>query len=211
MDPTRLWFLRHGEVEARFVGTFLGTTDAALSPLGRHQAEAIKEYLQEAPVDAILASPRRRARDTVAPLAAARGIPVQVRKNLAEMDFGKWEGLTWDQIVQRDRDTATAWEKDPAGVACPGGESCGTFHERVEAELQALQEEWKGRSVVLAGHAGTNRCVLAHVLRKPYVECFAFAQDYGCVNAVGWSPESGFGQVALVNFVPGPRAERQGD
>ena len=33
--------------------------------------------------------------------------------------------------------------------------------------------------------------ILAHILDRPYVEAFAFAQDYGCVNAAGWSEESG--------------------
>jgi broad specificity phosphatase PhoE len=207
---TRLWFVRHGEVESPLVGTFLGTTDAKLSDLGRHQAEAIKAYLGDADIDAVLASPRRRSLDTIAPLAKHKGMKIDVRKGLAEMDFGKWESKTWDQIREMDEEFANRWEADPATLACPDGESCDTFYERVTAELQSIQEEFKGRHVVLAAHAGTNRCILASIVRKSYLDCMVFAQDYGCVNAVGWGP-SGFGQVALVNFVPGPRAERQGD
>ncbi|HLF16895.1 MAG TPA: histidine phosphatase family protein [Candidatus Thermoplasmatota archaeon] len=211
MDPTRLWFLRHGEIEERFVGTILGSTDVGLSPLGRHQAEAVKEYLKEAPLDAIVASPLRRARDTVAPLAAARGIPVEVRKGFAEMDFGQWDGLTWEAVKAKDGEKAIAWERDPATVAPPGGESADMFFARIEGELTRLLQEFKGRSVVLGGHSGVNRAILAHILKRPYMDCFAFAQDYGCLNAAGWSAETGFGQVALVNFVPGPRAKAQGD
>lgn len=207
---TRLWFVRHGEVESPLVGTFLGTTDANLSPLGRHQAEAIKAYLEDASVDAILSSPRKRALDTIAPLARHLGQKIDVRQGLAEMDFGAWEAKTWDEIVRMDHDAAVAWEKDPASLPCPGGESCNTFYERVSGELEKIREEFRGRAVVVAAHAGTNRCILGSVVRKSYLDCMVFAQDYGCVNAVGWGPE-GFGQVALVNFVPGPRAERQGD
>jgi probable phosphoglycerate mutase len=210
VQPTRLWFLRHGEVESPFVGTFLGTTDAGLSPLGHHQGEAIRAYLDGSGADAVVSSPRRRAKDTIRPLASTLGRVVDVRPGFAEMDFGRWEGLTWAQILERDRGAALEWERDPANTPCPGGESCATFHERVESSLGELVAEFKGRSVVLAAHAGTNRAILSHVLKRPYMDCFAFAQDYGCLNAVGWS-QDGFGQVALLNFVPGPRAQSQGD
>lgn len=207
---TRLWFTRHGEVEAPWVGTFLGTKDVGLSDLGRHQAEAIAKYLEDAPIDAIVSSPRKRALDTAAPLARSKGMKLDVRKRLGEMDFGAWEGLAWDAIKQRDPDFANRWMADPAKVPCPEGESCDDFFARATAEVGALLDEYKGRTVVLSGHAGVNRCILGHVLKRTYLEMFQFAQDYGCVNAVGWGAE-GFGQVALLNFVPGPRAKHQGD
>lgn len=210
VQPTRLWFLRHGEVEAGKVGAFIGSSEVDLSPLGKHQAEAIRAYLDGAAVDAIISSPRRRAKETVRPLASALGKIIDVRPGFAEMDFGQWEGLHWDEVVSRDVATAREWQADPGAIPCPGGESGNMFATRIEAALAGLVEEFRGRSIVLASHAGTNRAILGHVLKRPYMECFAFAQDYGCLNAVGWT-EDGFGQVALVNFVPGPRAAQQGD
>ncbi len=210
MQPTRLWFLRHGEVEGSRIGAFNGSSEVDLSPLGKHQAEAIRAYLESAAVDAVISSPRRRAKDTVRPLASALGKIVDVRPAFAEMDFGKWDGLHWNEILQRGPAEAQAWQADPGSIACPDGESGNAFAARVEDALAKLLAEFRGRSVVLAAHAGTNRAILGHVLKRSYMECFAFAQDYGCVNAVGWT-ESGFGQVALMNFVPGPRAANQGD
>lgn len=207
---TRLWFARHGEVEAPWVGTFIGTKDVGLSDLGRHQGEAIAKYLEDAPVDAIVSSPRKRALDTIAPLARAKGFKLDIRRDLGEMDFGRWEGLDWPAIQQRDPDHAAKWANDPATISCPDGESCDAFFVRVQDELEAVLDEYKGRTVVLAAHAGVNRAILGTVLKRPYLDCFAFAQDYGCLNAVGWGAE-GFGQVALMNFVPGSRAEKQGD
>lgn len=193
------------------VGALVGTTDVGLSDLGRHQAEAIRAYLEDAPVDAIVSSPRKRSLDTIAPLARAKNMKLDVRKGFAEMDFGQWEGLHWKQVLERDAKAAQEWEKSFSTVPPPGGESGEVFAARIHAALSELLAEFKGRSVILAGHAGTNRAILSHVLRRPYVDSFAFAQDYGCVNAVGWSAQSGFGQIALVNFVPGPRAKNQGD
>jgi broad specificity phosphatase PhoE len=210
MDATRLWFCRHGEVEAPWVGRFIGTTDIGLSPLGRHQAEAIAAYLESAPIDAVVCSPRKRALDTAAPLARAKGLTLDVRMGLAEMDFGKWEGLAWESILALDEDHAKRWEEDASNVAPPGGESAGAFGQRVADALKEVVDQYKGRSICVVSHAGTCRGIMAAVLGRPYMEMFAFAQDYGCVNAVGWSAGSGFGQVALLNFVPGPPSERHG-
>ena len=211
MDATRLWFFRHGEVEEPWVGRFIGSTDVGLSPLGRHQAEAIAAYLDPAPIDAVVSSPRKRALDTAAPLARAKGLKLDVRKGLAEMHFGAWEGKSWEDIVALDAGHASRWEKDAANTAPPGGgETANAFGKRVASGLEELVAEYKGRSVAVAAHAGTNRGFLAAILGRPYMEMFSFAQDYGCVNAVGWSGDGGFGQVALLNFVPGPPSVRHG-
>lgn len=210
MEATRLWFMRHGEVEARHVGSFVGRTEVDLSPLGRHQAEAIAAYLEEAPIDAIVSSPRKRALDTAAPLARAKGMKLDVRKGFAEMDYGRWEGLFWHQIEERDPVECAAWVADAAARPMPGGESCDGFSARVREELSRVLEEFRGRSIAVFGHAGTNRAILGAALDRPFRECFAFVQDYGNVNAAAWLPGGG-AQVAMVNFVPGPRSEKRGD
>jgi broad specificity phosphatase PhoE len=210
VSATRLWFCRHGEVEEPWVGTFIGTTDVGLSPLGRHQAEAIAAYLQPAPLDAVVCSPRKRSLDTIAPLARGKGHKLDVRKDLAEMHFGSWEGKTWEQILELDADHAKQWEHDPTNTAPPGGESANQFADRVRRGLEEVVTEYKGRSVVIGAHAGTNRGIMAAILGRPYMEMFSFAQDYGCVNAVGWMADGGFGQLALLNFVPGPPSQRHG-
>ena len=192
------------------VGRFIGTTDVGLSPLGHHQAAAIGAYLADSPIDALVSSPRKRSLDTISPLAKAKGMKLDVHADMEEMHFGEWEGLDWAEIVERDGDAARAWERNPATIPPPGGESGLEFQERVTGALDGILHEYRGRTVVVAAHAGTNRAILSHVLKRPYMDCFVFAQDYGCVNAAGWD-ERGFGQVALLNFVPGPRAENQGD
>lgn len=192
------------------MGAFIGRTEAELSDMGRHQAEALKEYLRDAEVDAILSSPRLRARATVSPLAAAHGIPVRTVPGFAEMEYGRWEGLHWEEILRLDRDFANRWQSDPAALAIPGGESVQEFEARVAAALGETLVEFRGRCVVLAAHAGVSRAILAGILGIPFLEAFAFAQDYGNLNAAAWD-EAGRGQVALVNFVPGPRSASAGE
>ncbi len=203
-----LWFLRHGEVEAPYVGTFVGTKDVDLSSVGEHQAEALAAFLEGAEIDAVLSSPRKRAQRTAAPIARSLDTHVETRP-FAEMDFGQWEGLAWNDIEGLDPDFAAKWQEDPVTLACPGGETVQAFSDRIQSALDDLREEFAGRTVVLAAHAGTNRAILADALDVPYLRAFAFAQDYGCANAIAY--EGGFAQIAITNVVPGPRSEAQGD
>ncbi len=210
--PTYLWFIRHGEVEAPYVGTFVGRLDVGLSPVGHHQAEAVKAYLEAAPFDAILTSPRTRARHTAAPLARHLGAEPEGRQGFAEMDFGRWEGLQWPQIEALDEAFAARWAADPTTIACPDGEAAGAFARRVQDELAGVLHEFAGRNVALFAHAGVNRAILAALTGQDYMDTFVFAQDYGCLNAAAWSTDQpGAAQVALVNLVPGPRSQSQGD
>jgi len=180
-----------------------------LSPLGRHQAQALAAYLEDAPLDTVLASPLQRARDTATPLAAAHGLRVETRDGLREMAFGDWEGLHWPAIQAADPGFAERWAGDPASIPCPAGESAGDFAVRVHEAFTGILGEFRGRTIAIAAHAGTNRALLSHALGRPYLEMFAFAQDYGCVNAGEWTDEHG--QIAMVNFVPGPRSSQNGD
>jgi alpha-ribazole phosphatase len=208
---TQAWFIRHGEVEAPYVGAFVGVTDVGLSPVGAQQAEGIAQWLEEAEVDAIIASPRKRAQLTAGPLATSKKLPIITRNDLAEMDFGDWETMFWEDIEAKDPEFAARWQSDPGTIPCPNGETANTFALRVQNELDRILREFDGKTVAIFCHAGVNRAILSHVTKRPYMESFHFAQDYGCVNAGAWDLEHGVGQIALLNYVPGPRSNAQGD
>jgi probable phosphoglycerate mutase len=99
--------------------------DVVLSAAGRAQAEALGRRLVGVPVERILASPLRRATETAEIVRSGllTRPAVETDARLREMDYGEWEGLTYQQIEERDGPARTRWEADPARVACPGGES----------------------------------------------------------------------------------------
>lgn len=205
------WFIRHGEVEAPFVGAFVGVKDVDLSPVGKAQAEGIATWLEEAEVDAIIASPRKRSQKTARPLSKQSGIPIITRDGFAEMDFGDWEGKFWEDIEAEDPEFAAKWQSDPGTIPCPNGETANQFALRVQDALDTVLREFDGKTVAIFCHAGVNRAILSHITKRPYMESFHFAQDYGCVNAAAWDLEHGVGQVAMWNYVPGPRSDANGD
>src|SRR5262245_20138703 len=97
-DPattTRLLFIRHGEVEARYQNVFGGRIDMDLSPGGNTQAIALARYLRHRHLDAIYASPMKRVQQTLAPLLVETAHTPVILPGLREVDFGDWTGLTY--------------------------------------------------------------------------------------------------------------------
>ena len=78
-----------------------GTLDVGLSQAGREHAARLALELAGLGYDAVVASPRSRAREMAEPLAAARGLAVTVAEDLRELDFGELEGRTYAEIAER--------------------------------------------------------------------------------------------------------------
>ena len=98
-----------------------GQLDVPLAPEGRAEAEALSRRLAGVRIDRIIASPMLRALETAQ--AIARGRPVEVEERLRELDYGRWEGLTYAEMQTRDPDLRARWKHDPAATHSPGGES----------------------------------------------------------------------------------------
>lgn len=135
-------------------GLCYGRTDLPLAPDFEAEARRIAAALP--PVVRIVSSPLSRARRLADAVAVARGLPVEVDPRLTEMDFGTWEGRTWDALP---RDELDAWALDLLG-ACPhGGETVAALAARVAEALDVLHRGPVPALVV--AHAGVAKAALA--------------------------------------------------
>jgi probable phosphoglycerate mutase len=153
----RLTLVRHGDAHAGFGGVIGGHRGCAgLTPLGRQQAEALRDHLAEAGrarPDVLLASELPRAVETASIIAPALGFETFAQEcDLCELHPGESDGLTWTEYAARYG--SFVMEDEPERVFAPGGESWMTFHERVERMLAKLAKEYTGESVVAVCHAG---------------------------------------------------------
>lgn len=94
----RLYLIRHGETDSNKSYRFQGQTDIELNAKGKAQAQLLAEHFKDIKLDKIYCSSLLRARQTAAPLAAVHGLEVQPVEDIKEIAFGKWEGLTYNQI-----------------------------------------------------------------------------------------------------------------
>jgi broad specificity phosphatase PhoE len=197
---TRLYLLRHGEVETRYHRVFGGRIDMDLSPRGHEQAQALAEYFRSVPLDAVYVSPMKRAQQTVAPLVAITGHTPTRMADLREVDFGDWTGLTWEQVRARFQINAFHWLDKLETASIPGAESVQQFRERLEPCLRTILCEHPGQSVAVVCHGGVIRVLLALLLDIPVVKFASFDVEYASVTRIAHRPDRT--EVQLMNFTP---------
>lgn len=152
--------LRHGETEWSKIGRHTGRTDLDLTEIGRAQAVAAREVLKDLDLNdpLVLSSPRRRALQT----AELAGLTVDtVDEQLAEWDYGDYEGLTTPQIREND----PGWLVWTHG--CPGGESVAQVQARADLVITKIAAELTQRDVLLVGHGHFSRALMTRWIDLP--------------------------------------------
>lgn len=198
--PTRLWLIRHAEVEARYQGVFGGRIDMDLSPRGHEQAFTLAKYLHQRPFDALYASPMKRVQQTLAPLVV-NGVPKPViLPELREIDFGDWTGLGWNEVREKFKISAFAWleQLECGGIA--NAECAETLRDRIEPCFRRIVQDHPGQRIVIACHGGVIRMFLALVLGWPLSKMSAFDIEYASLTQVALFPHKA--RLQLVNFTP---------
>ena len=143
-------------------------------------------------VDAIYASPLERARETAAPIAAARGMKVAIDKGLLECDFGDWTGAQLSDLMKK-REWATV-QRAPSTFRFPNGESFTEMQTRMVSALDDIRARHPGGTVVCVSHADPIKAAVAHAMGT-HLDLFQRIVIGTCsVSAIAYS---GFGPVVL--------------
>jgi broad specificity phosphatase PhoE len=197
---TRLYLIRHGEVEERYQRVFGGRLDIGLSPRGVAQARAVARHLSAVHFDAVYASPMKRAQQTLQPLLAANGYRPVNLEGLREVDFGAWTGFTWEEVRERFGRSAYDWLSELEQGGIPEAETPALYHRRVAESLRTILDRHPGQTVAVVSHGGVTRMALAQLLDLPLVKMAHFEIDYASITVVDHGPEHT--EVQLLNFTP---------
>ena len=107
----------------------------------------------------------RRARETVAPLAKARGLAIRVEPGLLESDLGAWTGLSLKRAARRPEWSVV--QRHASRFRFPGGESFMEMQARMAGTLARLVERHRGSTIVVASHADPIKTLVAWALGTP--------------------------------------------
>ncbi|MGD8440931.1 MAG: histidine phosphatase family protein [Holophagae bacterium] len=195
---TRLFLVRHGEVDSNREMRYLGRTDEPLNGVGRRQAAALAGAFGSIAIDALWSSPLCRTVATAEAIADATGAAIRIDRRLTELDFGSWEGLTRHQarnISPEHRERVRSWEADPA-IRTPDGESLAELQSRVLAATGDIVTECPGASVVIVTHMGPVKVLLCAALGLPLERTRRIFLDPATISVVDWGTEP---VVRLIN------------
>jgi probable phosphoglycerate mutase len=162
-----LYYVRHGLTDWNIAGRLQGHRDVPLTQTGRAQAAHCGEILRDLLARGggaaggfdYVSSPLSRARDTMEIMRATLGLDpagYAIEPRLAEIGFGEWEGLTYDEVMLRDPDVVARREADKWEFVPPGGENYRQVALRVGAWYATL-----ARDTVVCAHGGTGRALIA--------------------------------------------------
>jgi probable phosphoglycerate mutase len=172
--------VRHGQTEWSAAGRHTSYTDLSLTPQGERQARNLALVLAGRGFAAVLASPRRRALRT----AALAGLAVtDVDEDLAEWDYGDYEGITTKEIRARRPD----WDLWRDG--CPGGESPEQVGTRLDRVLARARAALPGGDVALVGHGHALRVAGARWAGLAVAAGGLLALDTGTLCTLGYEHE----------------------
>jgi probable phosphomutase (TIGR03848 family) len=202
--PTLVLLVRHGQTPT--TGRHLPgrAPGLHLSEEGQRQAELAAKRIAELPtVDAVYSSPLERARETAAPIAAARGLKVQVDKGLLECDFGEWTGAELKELFKKPEWTTV--QRYPSGFRFPSGESFGEMQVRMSSCLDRLREKHPGGVVVAVSHADPIKAAVTQAMGA-HLDLFQRTVISTCsITAIAYSRSGPM--VLTVNSTGGSLAE----
>lgn len=174
--------VRHGRTVWSETGQHTGVTDVPLTGAGEHEVRRLRPLLADHPVDLVLTSPLGRARRTAELLGWA---DAQVEPDLAEWDYGGYEGRTTDDISAELGRPWRIWS-DPVPAGASPGESIEQVARRADAVLARLAGVLaEGRRVALVGHG--------HALRVLAARWLGEAPEFGALLALSAGSLSGLG------------------
>ena len=197
--PTMTLLARHGatalSLEKRFSGS--GGFDAPLAPVGEAQAEALaREIVARGGVDAVVASPLLRTRQTAAIVSRHTGASVDIEGGLAECAFGEWDGLTFGEVQERWPAELTAWLAS-TDVAPPGGESFAACRDRVDAARRAMLGRHAGQRIAVVSHVTPIKLITGICVDAPLSSLYRMELAPCSLTTIAWFPD---GNSSLFGF-----------
>lgn len=184
----RLYLVRHGETSDVRNGDlrFNGHIDVDLSPKGIHQMERIAEYLINRPIANVYSSDLIRSMKGANIIAGTNRIKLVSLAELREVKQGSWEGLTYEEVLERYPEEARRRFSDFINYRVPGGENLLDAKRRVIPKLKELIRINQGKEFVLVGHGGINILILHDALGLDLKHFFRIGQDFGCLNIIDY-------------------------
>ena len=161
---TTLHLVRHGETEWHAENKYAGHTDISLTERGHEQSRELVSWALEVNPISIHSSDLSRAIDTARPSAQALGLELQVDPRLREVNFGKIEGLTPEEMESRYPALRKAFIEFPASTVLPGGESGKIALARAMPLIREIVEHTPSGDIVVVCHGTLLRLVACELL-----------------------------------------------
>jgi len=162
---TRIFLIRHGATALSAENKFAGASaDVPLSDEGRAQVQRLAARLADDDITAAYSSSLGRTLETAQILCAPLGLSITSMDALREIDHGRWDQLTREEVEQKFPGEYESWEKDPYTFAPTGGETGLAVTARALPALLNIVREHRDERVLVVSHKATIRLLVSSLL-----------------------------------------------
>lgn len=158
-----LILVRHGDTVGQSSVRLYGATDIELSEHGREQMRRVGRALAGEAFDRLLSSPLRRSFEGARLVMNGRGPEPTVVEDFREIDFGQWEGWTFDEVAERDPDGLALYHKRQPDFGFPGGDLRQAFRDRVAGAARRVFGDPPARTLAVL-HKGVIKVILGAIV-----------------------------------------------
>lgn len=173
-----IYLMRHGQTDWNIVHRMQGRSDIPLNATGLRQAKLAAAGMNKLPIDRIMTSPLRRAKQTAQAVAAGRGVPVLIEEDLIEMGFGDLEG----KLLKDYPEYQCIFSDPDRYVPLGDGESYAQLDERcrilLEEIIPPLEENY--HDVVMCSHGAFIKGVVRRLLNRPLSQLWTDPPQPNC-------------------------------
>lgn len=182
----KIFIVRHGQTSGNRARKYFGITDIELNEEGIIQAGLISKRLERENICRIYSSNLKRAFKTAEIIAKPHKINVESKKDLMEINFGDWEGLSFQEIQKSYPHEFSKWQNNIMDFTIPHGESVLELKKRVETAFSEILNSAKENNVAIVTHGGPIRVILSKILSPNALETtfWKIKQDNASLNII---------------------------
>lgn len=182
---TKVILIRHGETEWSYQKRYCGFTDIELNEKGRQQARRLLKRLSKEKIHKVYSSDMKRTVQFAK--IVFKDLPVEELLDLREMNLGIFEGLTYQDIMEKYPRVYGEWLGSPLDIIIPRGEGLKILARRVRKALRRILYQNSNKTVAVFTHGGPIRVISCDILKLDLKEI--------------WQIEIGLASISIIEFV----------
>jgi alpha-ribazole phosphatase len=199
---TKVFLFRHTQTVNTMNGIFRynGFIDVDVDEHGLKLLKRFIPFISKYKISAIYSSDLLRAKKGAEIFANYFNIKIIENKNLREVKQGRWEGLSYNEIIAQFPEEAEKKFNDYVNYRVKGGENLVEASNRVNSFINDVVKKHRGENIIILAHGGINTLIILKALNMGLDDFFKIKQDFGCLNEIDYFEN--FTKVIRLNMVP---------
>ena len=164
MAVTKVYLIRHAEAEGNLYRRIHGWYDSLITENGYRQIATLQERFRDIHIDAVYSSDLFRTKVTASAIYKPKGLELNTRQALREINMGVWEDQTWAEVDRTDSQQLNWFNTNDPAFCCAGAETFEQLRYRVSRAVLNIASSHPGKTVAVFSHGMAIRNVLAYFL-----------------------------------------------